>query len=103
MHFDERGARRTAAPTHLAAHSIGEGARVIVLGDSHAMGWGVEDYDTFRQCTGLEFGYETVNLGVSSYGTVRELRRLERALDSGQVMSSSSNIATTTSRKMSIS
>lgn len=76
MNFDERGARRTPVP---AATADGRSRpRVVVLGDSYAMGWGVEDHETFAALLSSRFGYPTVNLGVSSYATPRELRRLER-------------------------
>jgi hypothetical protein len=42
------------------------------------MGWGVNDDETFASRLAAEYGYSTVNLGVSSYATARELRRLER-------------------------
>lgn len=76
MHFDERGARRTPAPA--VTESGLQRPRVVVLGDSYAMGWGVEDEEAFPALLSLRFGYPTLNLGVSSYATPREIRRLER-------------------------
>ena len=47
----------------------------ILIGDSHAMGWGVSDENTISaQLT--KNGFPTLNLAVSSYGTPRELHRL---------------------------
>jgi len=47
----------------------------ILIGDSHAMGWGVSDENTISaQLT--KKGFPTLNLAVSSYGTPRELHRL---------------------------
>jgi lysophospholipase L1-like esterase len=52
--------------------------QIVVLGDSIAMGWGVESADAFPSVVGRLTGRRTLNAGVSSYGTVRELRMLER-------------------------
>lgn len=51
---------------------------VIVLGDSLAMGWGVQQEEAFPALFEKETGYRTLNAGVSSYGTVRALKLLER-------------------------
>lgn len=51
---------------------------VIVLGDSFAMGWGVEQEQAFPQRMRYEFGHRVLNAGVPSYGTVRELQLLDR-------------------------
>jgi hypothetical protein len=51
---------------------------VIVLGDSHAMGWGVEQQDTLARVVERETGLKTLNAAVSSYGTVREMLMLGR-------------------------
>ncbi len=52
---------------------------VIVLGDSYAMGWGVGQVETFAQVLERMTGKKVLNLGVSSYGTARELLLLQRA------------------------
>jgi hypothetical protein len=52
---------------------------VAVLGDSVAMGWGVRDYETFANIIQDELKRPVYNLGVSSYGTVRELLRLQES------------------------
>lgn len=52
--------------------------RVVVLGDSLAMGWGVEQDESFPSVFERLTGLRTLNAGVSSYGTVRELRMLQR-------------------------
>lgn len=75
MHFDENGFRRTLSPSSPPTGQV----RLFVVGDSHAMGWGVEDDETFASYLAAEFGYPTFNLGVSSFGTVRELKFLARA------------------------
>lgn len=51
---------------------------VVIAGDSFAMGWGVGDDETFSAVLQQRYHYGTVNTGVSSYGTVRELLRLRR-------------------------
>lgn len=51
---------------------------VVVLGDSFAMGWGVEQHETIPQLIEEETGLRTLNAAVSSFGTAREIRMLER-------------------------
>jgi hypothetical protein len=48
---------------------------ILVLGDSHAMGWGVQDRETYSQVLADLTRRPVFNLGVSSYGTARELAR----------------------------
>lgn len=55
------------------------GTGIAVIGDSHAMGWGVQDEETFSAELQKISRRPVYNLAVSSYGTVRELRRLERS------------------------
>ena len=54
---------------------------VIVVGDSHVMGWGVEHDETLVRALARRTGLKTLDAGVSSYGTVREMGMLDR-LDS---------------------
>jgi lysophospholipase L1-like esterase len=51
---------------------------IVVLGDSVAMGWGVAQEETFAAIIARETGRRVLNAAVSSYGTVREMRLLER-------------------------
>jgi hypothetical protein len=51
----------------------GAGFDVVVLGDSHAHGFGVGDTETFAHLLGSVHGLRTYNLGVGSYATQREL------------------------------
>jgi hypothetical protein len=60
-----------------------EAPAVVVLGDSYAMGWGVPQQDTFAQILERRTGLRTLNAGISSYGTVREMRLLDRIDTSG--------------------
>lgn len=55
------------------------GPAIAVVGDSFAMGWGVQDDETFAAVLQRETGRRVYNLAVSSYGTRRELLRLIRS------------------------
>jgi hypothetical protein len=52
---------------------------VIVLGDSHAMGWGIEQDKTFSEIIERKSGLKVLNCSVSSYGTAREILLMDRA------------------------
>jgi len=52
---------------------------IAVLGDSFAMGWGVNDDETFSALLEKILNRNVYNLSVSSYGTRRELIRLEKS------------------------
>jgi hypothetical protein len=56
---------------------------IIVLGDSHAMGWGVGQNETIARVLEAQLGTPVLNAAMSSYGTVREARLLNR-LDTSQ-------------------
>ena len=72
--------------THLQVNSMGlrddeaslQAPEIIVLGDSHAMGWGVQQEDSFPQRLEQASGMKVLNAGVPSYGTARELLLLKR-------------------------
>lgn len=49
---------------------------IVVLGDSFAMGWGVEQAETFADRLEAATGRRVLNGGMSSWGTGRELRLL---------------------------
>jgi len=51
---------------------------VIVAGDSYAMGWGVAQDEAFPQVIERRTGRRVLNAAVASYGTVREMRLLDR-------------------------
>ena len=51
---------------------------IIVVGDSFAMGWGVEQEKTFSSIIEKELNTNVLNAAVSSYGTARELEILKR-------------------------
>jgi hypothetical protein len=77
--FDNKGFRKTSPPGR--RNDGRRHGRVIVIGDSQAMGWGVQDDETFASVLGAEHGFEVFNLAVSSYGTARELLRLRKEFD----------------------
>lgn len=49
---------------------------IVILGDSHAMGWGVNDNQTFASKLNNLIDSPVLNFGVSSYATEREIQRL---------------------------
>jgi hypothetical protein len=55
-----------------------ENPKVIFLGDSHTMGWGGQQDETFPQMFEGRIGLRTLNGGISSYGTPRELMLLKK-------------------------
>tara|TARA_Y100001970_G_C14121945_1_gene796797 strand:- start:41 stop:1024 length:984 start_codon:yes stop_codon:yes gene_type:complete len=52
---------------------------IVVLGDSHAMGWGVNDNETFSYLLESEIDRPVYNLSISGFGTVRQLIRLKNS------------------------
>jgi hypothetical protein len=52
--------------------------QVVVLGDSYAMGWGVDQDKTIAKDIERLTGHSTLNAGIAGYGTVREMRLLDR-------------------------
>jgi hypothetical protein len=61
-----------------------EAPDVIVLGDSYVMGWGVQQDETVARVLARQIGLKVLNAAVSSYGTAREMRLLDR-LDTSQM------------------
>lgn len=55
-----------------------DGPEIVVLGDSVAMGWGVEESEAFPARLERLSGRKTLNAAVSSYATARELLMLAR-------------------------
>jgi hypothetical protein len=51
---------------------------VIVAGDSFAMGWGVGQDEAFPQLVEKQSGLRVLNAGIPSFGSVREMRLLDR-------------------------
>lgn len=56
---------------------------LIVLGDSRAMGWGVSESDMYSDILSRRTGLRTLNASVSSYGTAREMKLLDKLDVSG--------------------
>ena len=54
--------------------------RIAFVGDSHTSGWGIKYGERFSDLVSKNTNIETINLGVSSYGTVRALKIFERYL-----------------------
>ncbi|MEO6286289.1 MAG: hypothetical protein ABIN80_26120 [Dyadobacter sp.] len=55
--------------------------KIIFVGDSFTMGWGVDQDKTFAQLTEKQAGANSINAGISSYGTYREMllfKKLQR-------------------------
>lgn len=51
---------------------------LVILGDSFAMGWGVEEKERFSNIIKERLNINTLNTAVPSYGTVREIKMLKR-------------------------
>jgi hypothetical protein len=52
--------------------------QVICIGDSHTMGWGVNQQESFSKVLAATTGMRVLNAGVASYGTAREILSLQR-------------------------
>ncbi|GGM94451.1 hypothetical protein GCM10010967_29630 [Dyadobacter beijingensis] len=50
-----------------------ENPKLVFVGDSFTMGWGVDQDQTYADQTGRKLGVKTLNAGISSYGTYREM------------------------------
>ena len=59
---------------------LNEKPTVIILGDSYAQGWGVNDDETTAAILTKKYALPTLSLGMSSYGTAREVEALRRYL-----------------------
>jgi hypothetical protein len=57
-----------------------ENPQVIFLGDSYTMGWGVNQEEAFPQIFEKITNLKTLNAGISSYGTVRELMATKKLI-----------------------
>ncbi len=58
------------------------GPEIIIVGDSYALGWGVNQDETFAALIRRKTNRKTLNTSIPSYGTVREmlmLRKLDRS------------------------
>ena len=60
-------------------HPLDKGMGIAVLGDSHAMGWGVNDHETFSAILEKKIDKPVYNLAVSGYGTIKKLIRLKKS------------------------
>ena len=71
MTFDEFG--------RYSKHPVTKDKGIAVIGDSYAMGWGVNDDETFSALLENEIKKPVYNLAVSGYGTSREIIRLKKS------------------------
>ena len=71
MTFDDFG--------RYSKHPISKNKGVAVIGDSYAMGWGVNDDETFSALLEKRINKPVYNLAVSGYGTTREIIRLKKS------------------------
>ena len=55
-----------------------DGRLIVIAGDSQALGWGINDEQTFSAILARKYHLPTVNAAVPSYGTARELLRLRK-------------------------
>lgn len=53
---------------------------IIFIGDSYTMGWGVNQSEAFPQQFATLTGKKTLNAGIASYGTAREMMLLRRLI-----------------------
>lgn len=52
--------------------------KIVVLGDSYAMGWGVQQNETYASIVESTLNINVLNAGTTSYGTPREMKMLEK-------------------------
>lgn len=52
--------------------------QIVVVGDSYAMGWGVQQNETFAKIIESKTGMSVLNAAVASYGTAREMILLQK-------------------------
>jgi hypothetical protein len=55
-----------------------ENPQIIVTGDSFAMGWGVNQDETYATLIKQKTGMKVLNTAISSYGTAREMMMIKR-------------------------
>jgi hypothetical protein len=68
--INSRGLRDDESSLHAPA--------IIVAGDSYAMGWGVEQEESFAEVLEKKSALKVLNTAVASYGTAREMLALKR-------------------------
>jgi hypothetical protein len=73
LNFSKNGRENTSVDF------VKNSSAIAVIGDSHAMGWGVNDEFTFANLLQSRIHKPVYNLAVSSYGTYRELKRLKQS------------------------
>jgi len=73
MNFDENRSRVDGNSDSFPALYNNKPENIIFLGDSVTMGWGVDNLRTYASILGNELNLYSLNFGVSSYNTYREL------------------------------
>src|SRR5262249_1916641 len=68
--FSEDGRHTPSSRAHASRRPL------IFAGDSEPMGWGANDGETFASLIAASIEAPVLNLGVASYGTVREIMRI---------------------------
>ena len=63
-----------------------DNSEIIVIGDSHAHGFGVNDSQTFSFILEKKYFHKTKNLGIGSYATKRELESLKEYTNNEKVV-----------------
>jgi lysophospholipase L1-like esterase len=79
--FSNPGYRNQYRINRLGVRDDGESLErpvIVAVGDSHTMGMGVEQQESYATQLERMTGLKTLNTGVSSYGTARELMLLDR-------------------------
>jgi hypothetical protein len=61
------------------------GTKIVTLGDSFTIGYGVDQNQTFASIIEKITGLKTINAGISSYGTAREVLMFDRLLKTGNL------------------
>ncbi|SDD84705.1 hypothetical protein SAMN04487996_102332 [Dyadobacter soli] len=60
---------------------------IVILGDSHGMGWGVEQAERFSEVIEKKFNINVLNTAITSYGSYRETKLLnELDMDSCKLL-----------------
>ena len=78
LNFSKNG-RSHSSNIKLKNENINSKKGIVVLGDSHAMGWGVNDNETFSFILEEKIKRPVYNLAVSGYSTNREILALKKS------------------------
>ncbi len=79
--FDSTEFSTELSINHLGTRDTEEALRapeIVFVGDSYTMGWGIAGGQRYSDLVAKQTGYRVLNTGISSYGTAREFRLLDR-------------------------